>query len=72
VAYTFSAAIETEQETAGPVTVADGAQTSLAFAIDVSTWFKAADGTDLDPTVAANHDAIAAHIKASLTVGSSP
>jgi hypothetical protein len=68
-AYTYAAKVEAEQETVKSITVAAGTEVTLSFAIDTTTWFKAADGTDLDPRVAANHDAIAANIKASLSVG---
>lgn len=68
VPFTYSAAITAEQETSGPITVSGGAEVSLGLVIDASTWFTSASGAELDPSDAANHDAIANAIKASLTI----
>lgn len=66
--YTFSAAFEAEQETAASLTVTDGTQVSLALVIDAAGWFVDSAGSALDPTDAANHDAIVANMKKSLTI----
>jgi hypothetical protein len=66
--FTFRAAFEAEQETRGPITVAAGGSVSLGLTIDASGWFVDAKGAALDPTVEANHPAIAANITRSLTI----
>jgi hypothetical protein len=71
-AYTYNAAFATEQESVDPITVVAGTPVSLGLVIDASTWFVDAAGGALDPSVAANHDAIAANIKKSLTIENDP
>jgi hypothetical protein len=66
-AFTFTSKVgaELEMNFASPVTV--GASTSnLTVDVDVSTWFKDASGGVIDPTNAANQEAIEAAIRASL------
>ena len=67
-AFTFSSAFRAEQETEGPLTVTAGQPLSLGLVVDASKWFTTAEGASLDPRQAANHDAITANIKSSLTI----
>lgn len=67
-AFTYSAAIQAEQESAADITVVDGQEVSLGLVIDSTNWFVDASGNALDPAVAENHDAIANNIKTSLTI----
>ncbi len=54
-----------KHETEMTVTV-DGTTKNVTLTIDPTGWFKAADGSRLDPTVTANQGAIEANIKASV------
>jgi hypothetical protein len=68
-AFSFAAAIVAKQKREGQVVVsADGTSKNVTLSIDPTGWFKAADGTRLDPSAAANAAAIAANIKASVRV----
>jgi hypothetical protein len=58
-AFTFTGHFKAEQGKEGTFDVASGAPISIAMAIDPATWFVAADGTDLDPTDATQHSAVA-------------
>jgi len=66
-AFTFTSGVEAELSVnfASPVTV-DANSKNLTVDVDVSTWFKDASGAVLDPTNAANQEAIEHAIRASL------
>jgi hypothetical protein len=68
-AFSIAAAIHAKQKREGQVVVdAGGTSKNVTLSVDPTGWFKAADGTGLDPSVAANADQIAANIKASIRV----
>lgn len=65
-AFRFTAPLETEQEREGTVAV-DGSA-AITFDFDPTGWFGGTGAARLDPTVAANADAILANVRASLRV----
>lgn len=64
--FRFTAPIETEQEREGAIVVDGTAGITLDF--DPTGWFGGAGAARLDPTVAANAEAILANVRASLRV----
>jgi len=64
--FTFTSNVEAEVEMAfpSPVTV-DATTSNLTIDIEVASWFKDASGALIDPTNAANIQAINANIKRS-------
>lgn len=67
VAFAFKTPMALEQERAGPIVVdATGGNVTLDF--DASGWFKAADGSKLDPTDPTARGRILANIRASIRV----
>jgi len=62
-AFTFVSSLEAELELERTFTVGGGGNITLD--VDASKWFKAADGTRLDPSDPANRLAIQANIRAS-------
>lgn len=65
--FRFTAPLETEQEREGAV-VAGASAAAITFDFDPSGWFGGTGAARLDPTVAANADAILANVRASLRV----
>ena len=63
--FTSDAEAEVEMNFATPVTV-DANTTNLTIDVDVGSWFKDASGAVIDPTNAANQEAIEHAIRASL------
>src|SRR5437867_6874572 len=63
--FTSDAEAEVEMNFATPVTV-DATTTNLTIDVDVGSWFKDASGAVIDPTNAANQEAIEHAIRASL------
>jgi hypothetical protein len=64
--FSFSTPMEVAQKREGAIVVAEGANVTLD--VDPSGWFKAADGTMLDPADATARGAIEANIRASIRV----
>jgi hypothetical protein len=64
--FTFASAMEAELQHEGQF-VLGGAATNITLNVDASKWFVAADGSRLDPTVAANKAAIEANIRSSIS-----
>jgi hypothetical protein len=58
-----------DRVTTAPVVVQDGVAVDVAITVDASTWFRDAAGNVIDPTVAANNDAIAMRVCLSLDPG---
>jgi hypothetical protein len=66
-AFSFESSLRAEQKRESTLTVDSSATTAnLTLSIDPSGWFKAADGTRLDPTAAASKSQIENNIKASV------
>jgi len=63
-AFTFASGLEAEIEHEGAFTLGD-ASSNITLDLDASRWFKAADGTRLDPRDASARIAIEANIRAS-------
>ena len=57
---------ELEFKLSPPVDVPEGGEASVGVEFDLASWFVAADGSVLDPTVEANRPAIDENILASL------
>lgn len=70
-AFTIVSKLEADRVTQGSFVVADGTPIDVAITIDPSTWFVDDAGVVLDPTVAANNDAIAMKLCLSLDPGDS-
>ncbi|HRI65727.1 MAG TPA: hypothetical protein PK156_15875 [Polyangium sp.] len=64
--FTFSGRWLAEQGTDGEVEIAEGKPLSLAMTVDTSTWFKDTNSAVLDPSDAAQHDALSLAICHSL------
>lgn len=64
--FTFSTPMQVAQKTEGSVVVNDSTNVTLTF--DPSGWFKAADGSKLDPADPTAQGAIEANIRASIRV----
>jgi len=67
-AFTWSGAIDAEQETKGPITVEAGKSVSLGLVVDAASWFVDASGAPLDPRSAESQAVIAANVKKSLSI----
>jgi len=63
-AFTFKTPMELQQEREGAFTVSSSSNLTLNF--DASGWFKAPDGSDLDPRDPSNRGRILANIRGSL------
>jgi hypothetical protein len=63
-AFTFASSLEAEVEHEGSFTLGDAAS-NITLDLDASKWFKAADGSRLDPRDAAARSAIEGNIRAS-------
>ena len=64
--FTFSAPLEATQKRAGPIVVDPSTGVNVTLEVDPSGWFKAADGSLLDPGAPAARDAILENMLASL------
>lgn len=64
-AFTFASGLEAELEHEGQFTLGDAAASNITLDLDASQWFKAADGSRLDPRDASARSAIEANIRAS-------
>lgn len=60
--FQFAGHFLAEQGTDGDVEIDEGSPVTLALTVDASSWFKDAAGAILDPTDAAQHDALAVAI----------
>jgi hypothetical protein len=66
-AFTFASSLEAKQELETHLVVDHAAKSAnITLVLDVTSWFTAADGTPLDPTVDANRAAIEANMLANL------
>jgi hypothetical protein len=65
--FQFKSTISVSQKREGAIVV-DSTGTNVTLDFDPSGWFKAADGSKLDPTAAASASAIEANIRASVRV----
>jgi hypothetical protein len=68
VAFTFSAPLEAMQKREGTITVDPSTGANVTLDVDPSGWFKAHDGSRLDPTDPAMQAAILENVRASLRV----
>jgi hypothetical protein len=64
-AFTFASGLEAELEHEGAFTLGDAAASNITLDLDASQWFKAADGSRLDPRDASARAAIEANLRAS-------
>jgi hypothetical protein len=68
VAFTFRTAMALKQERTGAIVVDEATGGNVTLEFDASGWFKAADGSKLDPTDPTARGAILANIRASIRV----
>jgi hypothetical protein len=64
--FTFSAPVEATQKRAGPIVVDPSTGVNVTLDVDPSGWFKAADGTLLDPNAPTAREAILENVRASI------
>jgi hypothetical protein len=62
----FTSDLTAAAEIEGPFTVADGGAVNVTVTVDPSGWFKAPDGSFLDPRVDANRAQIEQNVRASI------